>query len=374
MAVITPSDNNYLYVEHESHATIRFTDVAPGTEPSPIRDPLTLGAVARSLDTASKVLVSSNVAMEAVLTHTNNGLLDAMRMAYSYHNILELRPDDLWNSIAIAFGIAVAARAEQMRHLFVTHTGKKKIEVNVESLEMTAGNWRKTINLLRNKVSDHITPGIADWLDGGFTTSTKNDKTVTSLALAAGMKNYFDFEIRCACGLAGVNLLGTVGDWDRLLAKVKELRTFGGAFKRWAVMLEEVIGSMVDSRKGSVDTSFWQRIYHVNSYGSGAPDCVGWCIVFSPFTQKGKFIAKRTFVSKTEVSYGNFSKFQPSYAFFPVVLNNSGSKFTAELVVGSFGYTVTNKGDSEDTRDVVLAPVYSWFMHTGTMDKEVVYH
>lgn len=64
-----------------------------------------------------------------------SGLFQAIRLAYSGHHHLHLRPDDIW--LAIAQGVSAHMRfednAEKYRSVFVDHEGKHEIAVPVES-------------------------------------------------------------------------------------------------------------------------------------------------------------------------------------------------------------------------------------------------
>ena len=61
-----------------------------------------------------------------------NGFSDTVLRAYNQHHHLVLRPDDVWQAIILQFNFYVNAHAEDLRHLFVPHKGKKHLTVIVK--------------------------------------------------------------------------------------------------------------------------------------------------------------------------------------------------------------------------------------------------
>ena len=59
----------------------------------------------------------------------SNGFLDAFLNAYNNHGDVKITPDDVWLVILLYFSKYVNDNAEQLRSAFVTHQGKKKLEV-----------------------------------------------------------------------------------------------------------------------------------------------------------------------------------------------------------------------------------------------------
>lgn len=71
-------------------------------------------------------------------THILSGghaLFKAYLAAYNAHEDLVLSPDDIWLMITIYYSHYVVKNAEQMRHLFVDHEGKKELVVNMMTME-----------------------------------------------------------------------------------------------------------------------------------------------------------------------------------------------------------------------------------------------
>lgn len=86
-----------------------------------------------------------------ICTSFDNGFVAAAFHAYSNHHHLVLRPDDVWLAVTRNFADYVNAHAETMRHLFVSHEGKKDLEV-VSVIE----NWHTITQEFAQKLPSHV--------------------------------------------------------------------------------------------------------------------------------------------------------------------------------------------------------------------------
>ena len=69
------------------------------------------------------------------LVNKGHALFEAYLAAYNAHEDLVLSPDDIWLMISIYYAHYVENNAEQMRHLFVDHDGKKPLVVDMMTME-----------------------------------------------------------------------------------------------------------------------------------------------------------------------------------------------------------------------------------------------
>lgn len=86
-------------------------------------------------------LLTSTKPTNSVVANLNNSFVGTLYQAYSSHLKVELRPDDVWLAIVLAFADYVDHHAEEMRASFVTFEGKKQLVVNATSGAHTVGNW-----------------------------------------------------------------------------------------------------------------------------------------------------------------------------------------------------------------------------------------
>lgn len=99
--------------------------------------------------------------------HLDNGFVGAAFQAYSYHHGLILRPDDVWLALMIAFASYVNAHAEEMRLLFVSHDGKKQIDVKTNG-SLANVDWNHIIKSFSNTINEYTKDQIRNWIEPDF--------------------------------------------------------------------------------------------------------------------------------------------------------------------------------------------------------------
>jgi hypothetical protein len=238
-----------------------------------------------------------------------NGLLGSIYLAYSCHIPLILRPDDIWLGIIISFGNYVKNHSEEMRHLFVDHEGKKQLEVKVESpyLEFTSSeHWEEFVGLMTLEIEKNVKGDIVNWIVPCFSTTTPTDVTVSQIALMGTVNEYFDMKFTLGCGLSKLMLEGTLDDWKQLYENAKKLYDFGiKDLSNWADLLLPVLEQFINAYQRNIDNDFWQRICTYTTRGSGSQQNFrGWFLVFSPFSDKGKYLLRPFDDVKKDNIYG----------------------------------------------------------------------
>ena len=137
-----------------------------------------------------------------------SGFVGAAVEAYNNHHHLVLRPDDLWITILSQLNLYVNAHADELRHMFVKFEGKKELGVNMVGSRYTVDLPRmleKVGNLMQKNVLD---PGLREWIVPDFSTTTTNDRIVSSVMMMAYLKSFVEYHSRLLCGLPAVTLLG----------------------------------------------------------------------------------------------------------------------------------------------------------------------
>lgn len=103
-----------------------------------------------------------DVRLEAAAEHSDNlvfaggqGFLYTALTAFAQHLPLALGPDHVWSVITYAFAKHVDENAEALRKNFVSHDGKKRLEVKADHMVMSGGDsatlgsspkvWEETI-------------------------------------------------------------------------------------------------------------------------------------------------------------------------------------------------------------------------------------
>ena len=304
---------------------------------------------------------------------SDNGFVHAAVTAYNNHHHLVIRPDDVWLCILTQFSLYVNANAEELRHVFVAHEGKKELQVS-------AGGSRYTVNfgalaeqmteLIQKNVLD---PSLREWILPDFTTTTVNDRVVSSVVMMATMKAYFDYKFSLMCGLPAVTLLGEKKDWEKLRAKIEKLPSFGEDTKQWYTLLKPVLTHFVagfDQPESQGNKDFWQKIAHSEGGGSGPTYLSGWITAFCFFDDKGKTMWTKDGSEGLVLEGARFHRVDtgdipPAYAEVDVLLDDNGQEFKTLMVAGLVGMAVTDsevKRPDHSGKNDTIQPVSGWWI------------
>ncbi|OQV19507.1 hypothetical protein BV898_06495 [Hypsibius exemplaris] len=130
---------------------------------------------------------------------------------------------------------------------------KKELEVTAAGSRYTVdfGNLAEQIgHLIKKNVID---PSLREWIIPDFTTTTSNDKIVSSLVMMATLKAYF------SCKMSEWE------DWQKLLKRLDKLPSFGKENSQWATLRKPVLTRFVsafDQPESKENKDFWQTIVH----------------------------------------------------------------------------------------------------------------
>ncbi|KAK2782759.1 hypothetical protein FQN53_009620 [Emmonsiellopsis sp. PD_33] len=221
---------------------------------------------------------------------SRNGFVNCALDAYLQHNHLIIRPEDVWLAILTQFNFYVNAHAEELRDLFVSHEGTKKLEI-VQEGEMDIKAFALEMpGLIAENIKD---PALKEWIMPSFTTTTTTDKVVASIVMMGTMQKYFGFCLSITCGIPSVTLLGERRDWEDILQRLEFLNTFKEheQLLLWSSMLKPILSQFVrtfDAPDSPEIVKFWQKTVHqhVDDY-SGEKHITGWILAFCFWDTKG---------------------------------------------------------------------------------------
>src|ERR1700761_3733619 len=138
---------------------------------------------------------------------STNGFVHAVIGAYSYHNHLRIRPEDVWFAILTQLSFHVNAHAEELRSFFVAHEGKKHLVIigggNIHSADFEGMSMQMT-DLMQENI---VNPELKNWVMPDFTTTTQDDLVTAAVLMMGSLQNYFTCEFRLRCGIPSVTLL-----------------------------------------------------------------------------------------------------------------------------------------------------------------------
>ncbi len=238
------------------------------------------------------------------------------------HLPLKISPDVVWTTITQGFAQYVLKHAEQLRHKFVNFQGKTKLTIRrPEFVKGSAHNdWPGVFPEFSEKIATYIGRQTQQLLENDFSTSSPTDKIVSNIVLMDAMQVYFEYEMLCGCGIPYIELLGTLADWESLLAKARALRPYsvtacgdekkavdaktsqsssqkdegegegeGDVLEMWLNELVPVLEHFVLAAKGKADVTFWGSICNMRGASGMCGDPItGWIAAFFPYLENAR--------------------------------------------------------------------------------------
>jgi hypothetical protein len=338
------------------HKTLKAEDIQGSI--CPLEEAVTGNRIYRNIydkDVPSTILMLSEKEKGNVISNPR-GLIGAASVAYNMHHDLVLRPDDVWQAIVTQFSFYVQANAEALRDKLVSHEGKKELVVCSSGSLFSApyGSMAKSMLLeIAKNVKD---PSITEWLSPNFTTTTDTDRVAAAISVMATMQAYFNYTFGICCGLPSVELLGTVEDWQMLLAKAKRLGEFDLKGKthmaKWQAMLLPVLEEFVKTKQGVDNMDWWQRICHYTGGGSGPTWLSGWITVFAVFDGEGKWQGNCSGSEWPRIDTGDLPT---AVLTCPVTVNDNGKEYKTHIFAGQFCFETKSGKDVVPRTDWCLA-------------------
>ena len=210
----------------------------------------------------------------------DHGLLSAMLLAFYDHFPLRLSPDQIWITLARGFALHVNENAEQLRHKFVSHSGKEKLSVTrMDFAPGEANPWPEVFDEFNEQLVER-TGGLADLVQADFSTTGPVERAVSNLMAMETFKAYFDYIMYAGCGIPSVTLTGTPEDWQKLRTRAQQFADYG--LGHWVEALDPILAAFEQAKAGEADTEFWQSMFRYHS-GSGPAVMTGWANVLFPY-------------------------------------------------------------------------------------------
>jgi len=264
-----------------------------------------------------------------------NSFYEAFVQAYNHHEDVILSPDDVMMCVAFSFSKYVNDNAEELRKFFVTHEGKKYLQVTSKE-ELLESQWDEFFQLMIKEIANNTKGEIVSNLQCNFSTTTLIEQCLSTAVIMDSFKKYFSYGrmIPC-CGIRNVHFMGNLDDWTKLKTKISSLKQYSGKDQRWPQYIEgvlEVIDQFIVTFKGTPNKEFWNKImnFRHGSLGSGSTTYVtGWILKFF-------------FGMSSEVDTGDIPKYQMDFPIEIINMLNGGQRKTVYLIGGFGGVNYAN--------------------------------
>lgn len=329
-----------------------------------------------------RTLVQSSFAQpdqKSALFAAKNGLVFACLEAYNDHHNLVIRPDDVWLAILTQLSAYVNANAEDLRDLFVDHSGQKGLHIEAELKGIDHGRMAFLMSgLMADGMKD---PSLRGWVLPAFSTTDKNDEAVASIVFMGTMQKYFTYSWGTRCGIPAVTLLGEADDWVEIAQRCADRLGSGGfgeGARRWYRVLQPVLEGFLETFRdpdGEAALAFWQGI--VNKHdpnGSGTVAYSGWITAFCYWNEKGECLHEQKHGAGSRGPRLTRSQIPMGFSKVPVTLMNDGVIIPTEMVAGSVAIKAVqsrsepppSEGGVRKSRGGVfdtIQPESGWFMY-----------
>ncbi len=184
------------------------------------------------------------------------------------------------------------ANAEEMRHRFVQHDGKAKLEVRRDDFVKGSPEnpWSEVFGEFSTQIKEHIGEQNHSNIVASFSTTGAVEKAANEIVLMDSLKSYFRYTFHTACGIPEVKLEGTVEDWNELLKRAEVL---GSSYDLgwWTDRIVPTLERIARNAAGADDPELWKNIYKIDEM-SGGPHINGWLMDFFPYLQARGLIHK----------------------------------------------------------------------------------
>jgi len=110
-----------------------------------------------------------------------------------------------------------------------------------------------------------------------FSTTSSDQLIATEIMLMSSLQKYFDYGMRTTmCGIPGVDMKGTLSDWENLVTKTENMMTMlepilddlspddkrssQTSLKNWFHETLSILKKLLDTYNGNPDKKWWSHI------------------------------------------------------------------------------------------------------------------
>lgn len=147
-----------------------------------------------------------------------NGFIAAALQAWNSHYPFVIAPQHVWLCILQALAVHVEQNAEELRQKWVSHEGKKTLEVRCDEFTLGKPNdWASVVDgkpdSFSVQINKNVVEGLPKELVPEFSTLTPKENIAIKMTVMDITKSYFDFKCSTRCGFPSVTMDGSESDW-----------------------------------------------------------------------------------------------------------------------------------------------------------------
>lgn len=223
--------------------------------------------------------------------------LGAVHCAFAEHRPLVLSPDMVWLTILAGVTQHVRLNAERLRERFVRHHDKKRLDLVINvSLREHPEAIRDVVPQFRDLLAAEVGQGTARLLTCDFSTTTEIERMASEIMLMDTFSPYFEYAMRCVCGIPELTLLGEVDDWQQIRERIDIVAEL--ELDWWTTSLAPILEEFVRASRGAPNVAFFRDIYQPRD-AYGGETTVGWAARFYPYLfNSGRYDAKNPLLER----------------------------------------------------------------------------
>lgn len=334
--------------------------ILPGGDPKPYTGEVAIAseeaffkqsAPNEFFNNTAKVIMTSlsatNMSTSSDLQPSGDSFIRGAIQAWGEHLHLVIRPEEVWFTILVQMNFYMISHSEEIRSLFVNHTGQQDIYIEDHS-------WYGVLIRFQTEIQKRInTDWLLNWITPNFTTTTDSDRMIANILMMGLTKTYFKFTGKLVCGLPSITLLGELSDWEKLIAKLDRLPDFGSEPADYRTRLRPILSRFVASFKdpdSAATRTFWNQIVSAKaSHLCGAPPAYvsGWITGFyywnptgGPYARGGSDMLTLDGVSYPRIDLSD-APIGYATAPFTMVDFQGEREFPAYVAAGTLGKQIT---------------------------------
>ena len=222
---------------------------------------------------------------QSVCLRRRNLLAEAVHEAFYEHYPLILSPDVIWLTIAQGLAHHVRQDPGKMRKYFVDFKDRKTIVISrPDFIKGSPDNdWPSVFPEFAKAIGDFIGHSAVENMTCNFSTTGSTERIASQITMMDTVQHYFEYDMRCGCGIPQIGLRGTVDDWQKLRAKAETLRRF--ELDWWLKELLPVLDHFITAAGHKPDKRFWRSICNFSgASGFNGDPITGWLQVFFPYS------------------------------------------------------------------------------------------